>query len=347
MSTTIETDGSPICFRRFRDQWNWFFFESPDPRMCAVIRIGYAALLLLMLLIQMPDAVLWFSDAGVLPFEISRQVVDTDTATIFQWISDDPATVSWCYRIFLLQTILLLVGFRSQFQAISLLVWLASFHHRNCMLVDGEDTVFRLFAFLLALSPCGICWSVDAWLKPAPERLKKQSGCAWALRLMQIQLTIIYVSTAWEKLNGASWLDGTALYYASRLDDMFGRFPVPEFLFGDPGWLKLMTWSVLAVEVALPICLWIRQTRKAAIVVGILLHLSIEWMMNLFLFEWVMIVGLMAFAVPNDFARLIDSAGHRLKRINLPRTKGPAGVPSSMPKVKPAHDETVEEIAAP
>lgn len=328
MTNGIEQSSSPFQLAGLRQRWNWFFYESVDPASCAAIRIGYSALLLLMLLVQWPDVEFWFSENGVLPLAASRNVIDPDAQTLFSLLPTDTLTIQVCYAVFILQAGLLLIGFKSRFQAICLLVWLTSFHHRNGLLIDGEDTVFRIFAFLLAFSPCGCRWSVDSWL------YRRRSGCevplaegsAWALRLMQIQMTIIYVSTAWEKLNGNAWLDGTALYYASRLDDVFGRGPVPDFLFNNLTALKWMTWSVLAVEVLLPIGLWIRETRRAAIVVGIVLHLSIEWMMNLFLFEWIMIVGLMSFVTRADVCWLRQFC---LSFLNLPRTQHVVAVPNA------------------
>jgi len=301
-----DSETSPLQLSRLRRGWNWFFFESVDPASCALLRILYGTLLLIMLLVQLPDLEVLYSSQGVLPLEASRHVVDPDTRTIFEWLPDSTSTVRWCYSIFLFQTLLLLAGFRPRFQAICLLMWLASFQHRNCLLIDGEDTVFRLFAFLLALSPCGCRWSVDNWLhrKQHGDVRSIPSSSAWALRLVQLQMTMIYVSTAWEKLNGEAWLDGSALYYASRLDDLFGRGPVPYVLFNNLTAMQWMTWTVLAVEVLLPVMLWFKETRRAAIVLGIGLHLSIEWMMNLFLFEWIMIAGLLTFATRQDLVWL-------------------------------------------
>ena len=91
------------------------------------------------------------------------------------------------------------------------------------------------------------------------------------------------------------------MYYVSRLDDLFGRGPVPGFLFDNLIGLKLMTWSALLVEILLPVALWFRQTRRFAVMTGLVLHLAIEWMMNLFFFEWIMMVGLCSFLVPDDF----------------------------------------------
>ncbi|MFY9255128.1 MAG: HTTM domain-containing protein [Fuerstiella sp.] len=345
MTNVTEQAVSPLQLAGLKKKWNWFFFESADPANCAIIRIGYSALLLLMLLVQWPDAAFWYSDSGVLPLSASRKLIDSDTLTVLAWLPTDASTIQLCYGLFILQAVMLLVGFKSRLQAVCLLVWLTSFHHRNGLLLDGEDTVFRIFAFLLAFSPCSCRWSVDNWLhrRLCGQDMPVASGSAWALRLMQIQMTMIYASTAWEKLNGNAWLDGTALYYASRLDDVFGRLPVPGILFNSLTALKLMTWTVLVAEVLLPLGLWVRETRRAAILGGIALHLSIEWMMNLFLFEWIMIVGLLSFVTAADLCWLRQLC---VSLIKLPQSQHPVRGPviSNLPAAKAT--QTGKSVAA-
>jgi hypothetical protein len=151
-----------------------------------------------------------------------------------------------------------------------------------------------MFAFLMIFLPLDCGWSLARALARGPKRLATAAD-AWALRLIQIQITLIYASAAWTKLYGASWRNGTALYFVSHMNDHFGRWPGLTAWF-DALWLvQLQTWSVVAIELLLPLALWIPRTRRLAIALGIALHLVIEVSMNLFLFEWIMIVGLLAF----------------------------------------------------
>jgi len=53
-----------------------------------------------------------------------------------------------------------------------------------------------------------------------------------------------------------------------------------------------MTWGVIAVEALLVIGVWIPSVRVKAVVIGILFHLAIEFSMNLFVFQWLMILVL-------------------------------------------------------
>ena len=47
--------------------WNRFFHEPADPRIPALIRIGYASLVLINLVAWFPYLEMWFGETGVLP----------------------------------------------------------------------------------------------------------------------------------------------------------------------------------------------------------------------------------------------------------------------------------------
>jgi hypothetical protein len=284
---------TPTARRRgFSDAWNALFFGPRDPRLASVLRIGYGILLLINLVMWAPDLRLWFSESGLLPLSAAREIVNEHAPTVLGWVSADGWMWS-CYGVLVASAVLLTLGWHTRIQAIIVLIGLISFQNRNYAIVDGEDTVFRLFAFYLALCPAGWAFSLDA-------RRRKRQGEAppipWGLRLFQIQMSVIYLSSAIEKSKGSEWTSGTALYYVSRLDDSFGKFPVPAFACETLWIIKLMTWSVLVLEWALPVLLWWKRTRRAAIVVAIVFHLAIEYTMNLFLFHWLMILGVLSFA---------------------------------------------------
>lgn len=278
---------------KLRDAFDRFLFQSCDPRMIPLVRMLTAFLLLIYTLVWMRDAQLWFTDEGVLRSATAQRLNNGQLSLLF-WLPSSTAVVTACLSCMLLQCVLLLLGCWSRFQAACIFVWLASFQHRNPLICDGEDTVFRLFAFLLVLMPLDCGWSLTKRIFGGAARPVGPAD-AWALRLMQLEITLIYASTAWNKLWGATWQNGTALYYVANMTDHFGRLPVPESLFDSLWFVRLLTWSVLAVEVLLPLALWVPATRRLAIVAGVGLHLGIEATMHLFLFEWIMIVGLLSF----------------------------------------------------
>lgn len=287
--------------------WDAFFFRPVDPRAVDAFRIGYAGLLLVNCLVYLPFVEMWWGREGVLPFEVARNLSDPDTLTLFTWLPTDDLTLWICFGLFTLQVVALLVGYRSRVQAVCVFVWLVSFQHRLYLINDGEDTALRLFGFLLIFMPIGRSLSLDARWRPGDPA---PWAPAWALRLVQFQTALILMSTGLEKLRGASWLDGTAMYYVSRLNDFFGRFPVPTALFDSLPALQAMTWATLALEITLPILVWFRPVRVPVVAVAVAFHLAIDYTMNVFLFQWVMILGWLSFLATAD----LEPWRHRVSR---------------------------------
>ena len=293
---------TPFSLKNIGARWERFFFQPADVSMCGLIRIGYSLLLLVNILVWAPDLERWFGEHGALPFAVSRAVVDPDTITLFAWLPKSNLVLWTCYSALLAQIVALLAGWFARFQALCIFLWLTSFQHRNMLIWDAEDWVFRLLAFYLIFLPIGECYSL---CRRCRQHLTPVAIPVWPLRLVQIQMSLIYISNVWEKLNGSDWLDGTAIYYVSRLEDSFGRFPVPSFLFQSMTAIHCMTWSVLVIECFIPIGLWFKETRRAALFLAVGFHLTTDYTMNLFLFHPIMLVSLLAFVDPTMPRRVL------------------------------------------
>lgn len=233
----------------------------------------------------------------------SYKVIDSDTITLFQWLPTTSSALWTCYLILIANTIALLLGFFSRIQLASIFVLYTSFIHRNILIFDGEDTLFRLFAFYLLFSPVGkYCSIANCW--PLRKNSVENQGLKlypiWPLRLIQVQTSSVLFFSACEKLKGTQWFDGTAIYYVSRLDDMFYRFPVPDFIFESLMLMAAMSWATLVLETGIPIAVWIPKTRRAALALAFVFHLSLDYVMNLNLFQWMMLLGWMSFIQPQD-----------------------------------------------
>lgn len=278
-----------------------FLFESCSVETCVVLRVTYALLLIPYTLVWWKDGTQWFSDAGVMSSETANAVLEGPQWSLFFAVPAEPWLVQTCLAVLLLHSVCLLLGVFSRFQAACIFFWLLSFQHRNPLVCDGEDTVFRLLAFFMIFMPLDAGWSLGRrWLQrfhldnaqnaPTPSREH-----AWAIRLVQVQMSLIYISAAWCKFRGESWQDGSAIFYVFQMQDLFGRGPLPEMITQSEPLIRVSTWAVVAVEGFLPLLLWLRPTRRWGVLLGIGLHLTIEYSMHLFLFQWIMIVGLLAF----------------------------------------------------
>ena len=280
-----------------------FFFSPLDTRACAVLRIGFAVCVIVDLLVLRGSLERWFGEDGVLPLSASRALVDPHALSPFEWLPASASTPWIVLGLASTHAVLLLLGVWPRFQALALLVWLQAFQVRNTLILDGSGIVLRTFAFYLVLMPSADAFSVRAWLARRRGAPLPTVRPAWGLVLFRFQMGLIYVGSAWEKLNGPDWIDGSALYYISRLDDNFSHGPIVDSLFGSLAVCRLLTWGTLAVEILVPILLWFAGTRRLGIVLGVLFHVGLAMTMNLFLFPWIMIVGLLAFLDADDFER--------------------------------------------
>lgn len=273
--------------------WNRFFHGEAAPAAYGVLRIGFGLVILITFFSGRADAQKWFGPHGLLSFEASRRIADPDLLTLFQLFPHSESAVTILYHLVILQSASLVLGLFGRFQAACLFILLASFHHRNIPWTDGQDILMRLACFYLIFMPLDACWSVRGLLSAARRRLVRALP-AWPLRLFQFQMAVIYLSTGILKLQGDDWRDGTAVYYSLNLVD-FQRCPLPDFMRQSLLFSQVSTWSVLLLELALPFILFIPRLRLLAVIAGVLLHLSLDYALNLYLFEWSMIVGLLSF----------------------------------------------------
>jgi vitamin K-dependent gamma-carboxylase-like protein len=296
---------------RVAKAWNGFFHGPLDLRVCALLRIAYASLVLIWLAVLYPDLATWFSEDGVIPLIVARKAMPGGAWTLLALLPQGNFWLTAAWVTAFVQTLLLLFGLGSRMNAASVFVWVVSFAHRNVLILDGEDTVFRLIGFYLILMPCGACWSVDAWIGSrgrfsiCPGQVANlPHGPAWGLRLVQIQMCVIFVSAALCKLQSPAWRNGTAMYYIARLDDYFGRFPTPDVLWQTPWIVGLITWGTIAAELAIPLAIWWPPARRWALAAALAFHLANEYTMHLFLFHWIMLVGWASFLNGDDLERV-------------------------------------------
>jgi Vitamin K-dependent gamma-carboxylase len=300
----------PSTLRSIARGWTEFFHQPCDARVCAAIRIVYATLVLIHLAVLYPDLDLWFTAGGLLPLELSREAASPYSWTLLAFLPDTSAAVHGAFWITVFHAVALFIGLLPRLNTLLLFIWIVSFQVRNNIIHDGEDGLLRMLGFFMIWLPSAHCWSLNALLRNWWHRATV--GCVathhaacqapgWGLRLLQIQMSAMFLSSGLIKLGGDAWLSGTALYYVSRLDDHFGRFPVPAWVFDTPWLVAVMTWSVLLAELTIPLLIWFRETRLPCLVALLFFHLANEWTMNLFLFHWLMLCGWMAFLTPADF----------------------------------------------
>ncbi len=284
------------------------FFHHPQPvEGLALFRILLGAVLLLDWALLAPDALVWLGERGVLSQATARRLLGGARLDVFAVL---PAGDAWVLAVVAAAAAGatgLLLGYRTRWSAALAFVGLVSVHHRNPLILNSGDALLRALTFLLIWSPAGDALSLD-------RRRRRRAGAVeppgpvlrppWAQRLVQIQVAVVYLSTAWWKLHGVTWWDGTAGYYVLRLAE-FQRFPLPlERL-----WIESLavtrglTWASLGLELAVGVLVWVPRLRYPVLAAAATLHLGLEYALNIPVFQWLMVASLAAFLPPRDVAR--------------------------------------------
>ncbi|MEZ5942044.1 MAG: HTTM domain-containing protein [Planctomycetaceae bacterium] len=295
-----ESSPSATPWQQIRQVFDLFWMSPADLRMLDVMRRFYGELVIVCSAILWLDHRTFFGAGSLLPADAARGVVDPDVFTVYSFLPDHPLSVALFLLLSMICGGLLIAGIYPRITAGITLFLLTGVHHSNMMLFDAEDTVFRLFAFFFIFAP--------PWreLKEAPTTLSPERPHAgfpaWPIRLFQLQFCLIYLCAGIQKSNGAEWIDGTAVYYTLRLDDMTGCH-LPGFIAESLAWSKFFTWGTLAFELLVPFLIWNRWLRWPCIVLAMLFHLGMEYAFNLHLFHPIMLVGLLSFVRYDELQR--------------------------------------------
>jgi Vitamin K-dependent gamma-carboxylase len=293
---------------RLRNGWDRFWFAPRSTAPVEVLRIAFGFLATLWMLSLIPVLEPFFGHEGAIPVrELAPGVW-----TLFTLVQGSPLIwVLWSAGV--LGAVALTVGFRTRLAALVVFVVMMSVSRSAPLAFNAGDGLLRVIAFYLLLMPAGSAASVDRW-RADPGRLWTFPRRApWALRLAQIQLSVIYISTVWEKAAGGGWRDGTAVSYAVRIGEV-SRLPVPSFITNSPLLTELATYGTVAAELAIGVLVWNRAARPWVLTLGVLLHLSIELTLAVGFFSLAIVTLYLAFLPPERAEQVLWWVRDRLAR---------------------------------
>jgi hypothetical protein len=138
-----------IFLQRLLRVWDRFLFDSCDPHVAPILRIGFAVLILIQTMVAWPDAAYWYTDEGVMQTQTAQGILDPGAWSLLNFLPSKPWAAILGLLCLVVHGVLMLLGCYSRFQAAGIFVWLISFQNRNPLITDGEDTLLRIFAFLM------------------------------------------------------------------------------------------------------------------------------------------------------------------------------------------------------
>ncbi|MES1178623.1 MAG: HTTM domain-containing protein [Myxococcales bacterium] len=181
-----------------------------------------------------------------------------------------------------------------------------------------------ILGWLLAFTPCDRSFR----LARRPLRLPEAARIAptFARRLFQVQVSLVYLGSAFGKLLDSDWRGGQVLLLrflkTAEICAQHG-FPLPAWLaqlFASALFASLAAKAAIATELFIAIGAWLPRTRRLALWVGVLFHFWIEVSARVELFSWLMWASYFAFVTPELRERRFEfdpdrAAGRALLRL--------------------------------
>jgi hypothetical protein len=314
------------------DRWGGFWFRPEPMTALGLVRILFGLVMVAWAFALLPNLLSFLGRGGIVPIQPSSRYA---WGPLQLWHSDQAVAAVWV--VLLLASAALTVGWHSRVAAACVFVCVMTMLRRDPYIFNAGDGLLRIEALFLALAPSGSALSLDR-RRTAGSFWDSQVRAPWVLRLMQVQVSIIYLSTVRDKLAGVTWNEGTAVSYALRLPDL-RNFPVPGWLTTNALLMNAATWGTLVVETAIGVLVWNRRLRPWVLAAGVLLHLSILLTLAVGFFSWTVWILYLAFVPPKVAQRWVDRVRARLRRA-APEPPAAEGVAAGGPAAERAAGDT-------
>lgn len=278
----------------------------------AVMRIGFAGLTIVSILLYLPDYSYTFGEGSRWGESLYRPSgVNTYIWPISILFSrSDPDWFTYLKLALLLAVaVAYLLGWRMRIIApLFVVLWLGYASTNPLVLNTGHYQTFRVMLLFLLLADTSRRWSLDARRRRItrdehPLSFRGHVLPRWvpvlsnnvAVILIAAQLCIVYITSALWKLQGSMWTEGIAAYYPLRLEQ-FILFPwLNEIAWHVTPAIFIASWLSVYMQLLFPLTLLNRWTRIFGLIAITGMHAGIGILMSLPFFSLVMIFSDMIF----------------------------------------------------
>jgi hypothetical protein len=275
--------------------WERFWFQGIPAATYAALRILFSVVAIANLVSYTPVSEYWPIDSiapipggGVgLRSWLAAHGLGTVGGELYFWV-------------LLLAFVALALGFWTRVAVVVCFAGTIGQKSWNHLPLTSSVEVITVVLFCLLFVDSGAAFSLDARRRPRRET----EAPIWPMRLIQFQVSLLYLNAGLWKLSHPLWRDGTALHYAIS-HNIFHRFPfpIPE---GAAPFLAFGTYATLAWEIGFAFLVWNRWTRYPVLIAGVLIHAGIFVGMEVGSFSWVTLATYIAFLNPWTVASFLE-----------------------------------------
>lgn len=300
------------AFAALGDLWSRIWFQDQPTTPLEITRIGVGLALVLHYGMASPYLFTFWGDDGWLPRELLARTALNPWKQSALFYFTAPWQWAAFHTLFLLCAAALMLGWRTSWVKWFVLIAHISYDYRNPEMTYGVHAMLACLLLILCFAPIGRAISLDRVrevrrakhkdLAAHPPACTSRWGFA-CTRLMQIQMAVIFFFSATDKLKGNDWLRGDAIWNVFVIDDYSNGMLLD--LFASQYWMvNVATYATILIEIAYPFMIWQRASRPYLLAAAIFLHLQFAFLMNLYCFSFVMIMGHVSFMRPEWLQRL-------------------------------------------
>jgi hypothetical protein len=209
------------------------------------------------------------------------------------------SSASWYFELVFHLSALVVVAFavcggRALTVALAVVLW--SFGIRDWEMLQGGDVLAKILVLFLVFT------TTDAYLSPWARRRRQRLALSGqrpslgtvlhnaAAFLIVFQVATVYFVAGLLKLQGARWLDGTAMYYIAHIPQ-YSFFAPFTALTSHGSVTTAVTYGTLVLEIAFPVIVMARRrlVREVGVISAEAMHVGIIVTMGLVRFGLIMI----------------------------------------------------------
>ncbi len=281
-----------------RSAWERFWYAPAPTTALGVFRVLFGVALAIELTTSLEKQRFAIAGGFHLPYTVALPLVSEPVYRLLHWLQI-PFIATFTLGVAVRVSAVVLVGLQGY------LFFADQLNFRN------HPYVFLVLLALFACTPASDAFSLVRVLRERRlTALLGRDAPRIVARLIPFQVTVIYVYAALHKIHPAYFRGETLSYF-------FGlSFPTTPFwrwlssflstetmaslqtAIGEPRNLAPVAIGTVALELLLPLGLWIPRTRRVAVVLGVGFHLGISVTMHILTFSLVMMASYVLFADP-------------------------------------------------
>lgn len=215
--------------------------------------------------------------------------------------------------------VLLMIGLYTRASTfMTLFLWM-SLYVSDPFVGSGGDAVLRMVMFYLFFTDAGRRWSIDARLRarrgdvrPLMPEWFSATLHNLAMILIIHQVVMVYVGSAFWKVQSEVWKNGTAVYFPLQTDAYSPWHDVLQPVYALGPVIAGATYTAIVVQLFFPVFLIYRPTRMLALLMITGMHLGIGIFMGIMYFSLVMIAVDMILVSDKSWIRALGWVHARL-----------------------------------